>query len=106
MNARLKSLPNPQDPIKQADVTDQGAAITAATLRQLRDLPVPVGEAAAVNGIYAKVDKLLDDFAKLSAALRARDPGATQRAASAVDADSAAANAASNAYGLTVCDSS
>ena len=104
MNKRVAALADPgDDPTKQAKVTDQTAVIVADTLRQLRTLPVPPGEATAVAAIYAKVDRLLTDSAKLSAAIRANDQVAAQNDETALQTDSAAANAASNTYGLTVC---
>ena len=57
MNARIAALGDPgSDRLKLAQKTDRAVAITAATLRQLRDLPVPAGQAATLSAIYAKVD--------------------------------------------------
>ena len=104
MNQRVAALGAPgDDPTKQAKVTDQTAAIVADTLHKLRALPVPAGQATAVAAIYAKVDRLLTDSAKLSAAIRANDQPTAQSDEAALQTDSAAANAASNTYGLTVC---
>lgn len=106
MNARIAAIGDAgNDPIKIADESDQTAVITAAALRRLRALPAPPGDAAELNAIYAKVDKILTDAAKLSTALRAQDRLAAQLAANQLSADSDAANNASNAYGLTVCGS-
>jgi hypothetical protein len=102
--ARIHNAGNNQ--FQTASATDQLAAITAASLGQLRALPAPSGDAAAVKDIYAKVDKVLDDAAKVSAALRTQDEAAQQKAQSRLAADAVAANTASNAYGETVCGSS
>jgi hypothetical protein len=106
MNARTGALANPgSDPAKQADVTDQAAAITSETLGKLRALPVPAGEKAAVQAIYSKVALIVTDAARLSSALRAGNQAAAQRANTTLEADAKAANEVSNAYGLTVCGS-
>ena len=104
MNQRVAALGAPgDDQALQAKVTDQTAAIVVDTLHKLRALPVPAGQATAVAAIYAKVDRLLTDSAKLSAAIRANDQPTAQNDEAALQTDSAAANAASNTYGLTVC---
>ena len=81
-----------------------GFTITADTLTRLRALPIPTGQAAALKAIYAKVDTVLADVDPLIAALRSGSPTA-ETLMNRLDASQNAANAASNAYGLTVCGS-
>jgi len=79
-------------------------AITSDTLVKLRALPIPTGQQAALNAIYAKVDTVLADVDPVIASLRSGSP-TTETLMNRLDADQNAANAASNAYGLTVCGS-
>jgi hypothetical protein len=107
MHSRIDRIGNPgNNQFKMASATDQTAEITAAALDQLRALPAPSGDAAVLKDIYGRIDKVLDDAAKFSAALRTQDQDAMQKANSRLAADADAANAASNAYGETVCGSS
>jgi hypothetical protein len=106
MNQRVGTLPAPgNDRVKAAKNAADTAAIVADALRKLRALPVPPGEQAAVRSIYAKVDRVLHDSSRLATAIRANDQTAAKAAETDLQADSLAANAASNAYGLTVCGS-
>lgn len=106
MNERIQALPNPgNDPIKLADVSDRAQAITRSTVQRLRALAVPPGQGAKIAAIYAKVDVLANLAAQYSAALRARDEAVARSVGARLDAAQARANAASNAYGLTVCGS-
>jgi hypothetical protein len=107
MNTQIAALGSPpSDPMAQAELNDKAITITTETLRKLRALPVPPGDAAALVAVYAKVDVVLADASRLSNALRSNDHVAAQRGQTKLAADSDAANAASNAYGLTVCGSS
>jgi hypothetical protein len=106
MNARVAKLVRKGTSTKnEAAVTDQAANILADTLRKLRKLPVPRGDEATVRAIYAKIDVILADAPKLSAALRVNDQAAGQHIQVKLQQDSKAANDLSNAYGLTVCGS-
>jgi len=106
MNDGVKSIPDPgSDPTKVADAIDQTVEITTDTLAKLRALPLPAGDEATLQAIFAKVDALISDYHQVSAALGAGDkPTATQLNETG-KADQKAANDASNAYGLTVCGS-
>jgi hypothetical protein len=104
MNARTKALGRPGPDIAAAvRASDKSGVIAAQALRQLRALPAPPTEAAALERIYSKVDAVIADYPSLSAALRTGRRAAIQSAATQLGADGKAANAASNAYGLTSC---
>ena len=106
MNAKVAALPDPgSSASKEAAVNDQAAKIVADTLAKLRKLPIPPGDEATVRAIYTKVDVIIADAPSLSAALRADDQAAGQRAQVKLQKDTDAANAASTAYGLKVCAS-
>jgi hypothetical protein len=103
---KTSALPDPgTDPVAKANVDQQGSAITATALRQLRALPTPPGDAAKIRAIYAKIDVLLSDVSAEIAALRAGNQAQAQTLEARINDDTAASNAASNAYGLTVCGS-
>jgi hypothetical protein len=106
MNDKIQALPDPgNDPIKLADVGDSAQAIIRSSLQRLRALAVPPGQGAKIAAIYAKVDAGLSLAAQYSTALRTRNGALEQRLGPRVDAAQASANAAANAYGLTVCGS-
>ena len=105
MNDKMTALGDPGEALaKTIDLLGQMRAITADTLTKLRALPIPTGLAAALKAIYAKVDTVLADVDPLIAALRSGSPTA-ETLMNRLDASQNAANAASNAYGLTVCGS-
>ena len=104
MNAKGNSLQDPgTDQAKLKQVVDQAIPITSDGLAQLRQLPEPLGDEATIQGFYAKLDKLIADLKDESAALQANDLPKASQIATTFKADSAAANSAANAYGLTVC---
>jgi hypothetical protein len=104
MNDAVGALPDPgSDPVAYADLVDDASGIISDTLASLRELPPPEGDASTVESIWAKVDVLLADYANLSAALRGGEAAQVDELSKAADASQAAANDASNAYGLTVC---
>jgi len=105
MNSRVKSLKAAADPVAEAHVLDLEALITASALRQLRRLPVPPSEQILVGQIYSRVERVLAGLASLSAALRASNSAAVKTATWNLQRYTDAANAASIAYGLTVCGS-
>jgi hypothetical protein len=106
MNARVAKLANQGASAKnEAAVTDQAAKILAETLAKLRRLPMPRGDETALRAIYAKIDVILADAPKLTAALRADDQAAGQHIQVKLQQDSKAANDLSKAYGLTICGS-
>lgn len=106
MNDKTQALGDPgTDPLKEAMIFEQGVAITGAALGQLRALVPPPGDAVMVQAIFAKVELVLADAAQESVALRAGDQAKAQTIMTKLNADSTAANDASNAYGLTVCGS-
>ena len=105
MNDKVTALGDPgEDVAKTIDLLGQMRAITSDTLVKLRALPIPTGQQAALKAIYAKVDNVLADVDPMIAALRSASP-TTDTLMNRLDADQNAANAASNAYGLTVCGS-
>ena len=104
-NDKVAALGDPgEDVAKTIDMLGQMRAITSDTLVKLRALPIPTGQQAALKAIYAKVDNVLADVDPMIAALRSASP-TTDTLMNRLDADQNAANAASNAYGLTVCGS-
>jgi hypothetical protein len=106
MNTQMEDLPDPgSSATKEAAVLVQSATIINDALRSLRKLPVPPGDQATVAAIFAKVDVVAADTKKLAATLKTNDQAAGQRAQAKLQQDSQTANAASNAYGLTVCGS-
>jgi hypothetical protein len=106
MNDRTKAQGEPGDtPAELAAYVEAGGVIVTDTLGQLRALPMPSGEEAALGAIYDKVDVLLSDMNQLAAALRAGDQRKATALASQLEKDQKAANDASNAYGLTICGS-
>ena len=106
MNSRVAAVPAPgHDPKKAAAAIDQQRAIVDQTLQQLRALPVPAGQGAQLEAVYATVDKVIAATAAYSAAVRAGDKAAATAAAKQIIATQTRANAASIKYGLTVCGS-
>jgi hypothetical protein len=104
MNARTRALGRPGPDVATAiRVGDESAAIAAQALRRLRALPAPPADAAALERIYSKVDAVIADYPRVSAALRTGRRAAIVSAATQLGTDGRAANAASNSYGLTVC---
>jgi hypothetical protein len=105
MNARVAKLTKGASSKNEAALTDRAAKILSETLQQLRQVPTPPGDEASVRAIYAKIDVILADAPKLSAALRADDQATGQRVQVKLQQDSQEANALSKAYGLSVCGS-
>lgn len=106
MNDRTKAQGEPGDsPAELAAYVEAGSVIVTETLGQLRALPTPSGEEAALGAIYDKVEVLRSDMDQLAAALRAGDQRQATAVAGQLEKDQKAANDASNAYGLTVCGS-
>lgn len=104
MNTQLAQIPPPgNDPVQAASSADRAIAITKPVLRALRALAAPTGDAQALAAIYQKVDVLVADYAAFSGAAHAGNLPALGPAGAQIDADSRVANAASNAYGMTVC---
>jgi len=106
MNTKVSAVPDPgSDPTAMATALSQVEWITAATVVKLRALPPAPGDAATVAAIYAKVDVFLADMTAEINALRAGNQSLAQSLDTKLNTDGDAANAASNAYGLTVCGS-
>ena len=85
------------------DWIDQGAAVEAKALHDLRALPPPPADIRELREIYAKDAVVLASLARWSTALRAGDDQAAKRALARLNADGDAADAASKAFGLTEC---
>jgi hypothetical protein len=106
MNRKTNAVADPgNDPDKAADALARVNSYIGSGLAQLRALPVPAGEGAQLDAIYAKVDALRQGLDTYIAALRAHHKTAASAASTRVDALGNAANTASNQYGLTVCGS-
>jgi hypothetical protein len=106
MNDKTAALADPgEDLAKMAVMFDQTKQLVVDALVQLRALPTPAGQAAAIEAIWTKVDKLVGDIDHAVAALKAGDLDKFTALATQLDKDTVAANTASNAYGLTVCGS-
>jgi hypothetical protein len=107
MNSQAARVADPgNDRVKLAAAVDKIAAITSDALRKVRALPQPSGGAQRLNAIYSKLDAVLAQWARLASAARAGDQRAAISAQTKVTALLKQANAASNAYGLTVCGES
>jgi len=105
-NARQSAIPSPDNTIaQQLAYLDQVIAATAETLRQIRALPQPPADRAALQQMYAKGDAALSVARQESAALK---EGKTS-VAGALDTQLATAtnevNSAFSAYGLIFCGS-
>jgi hypothetical protein len=74
--------------------------------RHLHALPMPAADVATLRAIYAKVDPFLADAHTAAAAFRSGDAVTGKRFFAEIDADTKAANDASDAYGVTVCGES
>jgi hypothetical protein len=105
MNARVAKLTKGASSKSEAALSDQAAKILSETLQKLRKLPQPPGDEAALRAIYTKIDVIIADAPKLSAALRADDQATGQRVQVKLQQESDEANALSKAYGLSVCGS-
>lgn len=106
MNDAVAALPDPSgDPKKLADVLDAGIPIISEALGTLRALPPPPGDEAELEAIWSKVDVMLDSYRQLAVAIRNDETDRLPELGSVADASQAAANDASNGYGLTVCGS-
>jgi hypothetical protein len=81
------------------------ANITEDELTQLRALPLPADGATKAQAAYDKVAELVTDVRAAAAAATAGDLAGYKTAIAKVVTDSDAANAQSNAAGLTVCGS-
>ena len=107
MNDQIRALPTgPSDASTIAHTADRAAAITGAALQSLRELATPNGDAQTLRMIYAKVDRVIKDENQLSAELLAANVSAAKTLVVRLRADTQAANAATNAYGMTVCGES
>jgi len=106
MNTKPAAVPTPGDTAAaQAAYLDQQVALTQDALTQLRALPEPAGQAAALQSLFAKVDTLITLGEQESAALNAGNLAVADQIDSQASTATDAANAAFNAYGLTVCGS-
>ena len=104
MNAQGNTLPDPgQDPSKLLAVVQQAVPITANAVDKLRALPLPKGDEATLRSFYSKMDAVVSGLRQEAAALEASDLAKAQTIAGTLDTATKAANAAANAYGLTVC---
>jgi hypothetical protein len=108
LNAQSNAIKDPgPDPIAVANTLDRATTITSSVLKQLRALPMPAADVATLRALYAKVDRIVADAHRTAAAsFGAGDTASGKRLVAVIDADSKAANDASNAYGLTVCGQS
>lgn len=103
-NDQLAAIPSAgDDPQLVAGVLQQSGAIVGKALGELRKLPIPAGDDAALNAYYSKVDELLAQTSTLAAAYRSGDvPKAKDLQTQALQLQTDA-NALANAYGLTAC---
>ena len=106
MNDKSNALADPGEDIAKMTVGfEQQKQIMIDALAQLRALPNPAGQEAAIEAIWAKVDTVVAEVDQAIAALKAGNLQKFMTLANQLDKDTNAANAASNAYGLTVCGS-
>jgi hypothetical protein len=104
MNDKSDALPDPgEDVAKVLSMFEQGRAITADALTQLRALRLPAGEEAAIDAVWDKADVMLADVDQAIAALKSGDLQQFVTITNRLETTGKAANDASTAYGLTVC---
>lgn len=105
MNTDVRAVPKPDttDAEATAQYFEQIGIVIADTVAKLRTIPVPPGEEAALEEIYALVDKLIAENAAFAAAIRSGDTEEARAIRTTIDATQNGANEASIAYGLTVC---
>jgi hypothetical protein len=88
---------------QQADIAARGAAIVSATLNKLEALPQPPDDHRTLSRLYGDVDRVAVDARRQASALENHQLAEANRAEQTLNADARLANAASIAYGLTVC---
>jgi hypothetical protein len=88
---------------QQADIAARGSAIVSATLNQLEALPQPPADHHTLARLYRDVDRVAVDASRQASALEHDQIAEAFRAEQTLNADARLANAASIAYGLTVC---
>lgn len=104
MNNKMAALADPGDDLdKLVAMLNQTHQIMTETLTKLRALPVPAGQEAALTAIWAKVDVIVIGVENALAAFQAGNLDKAMTLLEQLDVDTATANAASIAYGLTVC---
>jgi hypothetical protein len=106
MNDAIAALGDPEEDAtidQYAESIDQWTEIVGGSLRELRALPAPTGDEVTLRTVYAKVDTLLVDAIALRDALRVENMERAEELSTKIDESTDAANAASIAYGLTVC---
>jgi hypothetical protein len=107
MNERSEAIPAPgpdATALDLADMVQEQADIIDRALRDLRDLPVPAGDGKKLDAIFQTVSTVINDAHELAASLRRGiTKAALDEAFAKLEADTEVANAASAAYGLTVC---
>jgi hypothetical protein len=106
MNAKENALgEEPTTPAAEAKFLAKTASYTARALAQLRALHAPAGDAARLKTMFNDVVRLNGLTASAGKALLAGDKKTAEGLLNKVPAAARKANAAFNAYGLTVCGS-
>ena len=105
MNDAVDAMGDPPDdnPATMVQYLDRWVAILNDTLGDLRALPAPTGDEATLRAVYTKVDTLLADGIALGDAIKAGNSDLFDQLNAKLSASADTANAASLAYGLTVC---
>jgi hypothetical protein len=108
LNNKILALPRGNDAAGEADYAEKAAVLTEESLKQLRALPTPPADVAAINNFYTKLDDALAVTRRYVEVLRSgiNDANAA-RAVNELALKSnrliAEANSAAIAYGLTIC---
>ena len=101
--ARAIPTPDPGDFTAMANVLDRAARITTDLMRQFRRVPLPPGDKATIQAMFAEVDALGSAVAAAASAMRAGD---SRQAATLLDqaqGHERAYEVAAKAYGLRGC---
>lgn len=108
LNNKILALPRGNDAAGEADYAEKAVVLTEESLKQLRAVPTPPADVAAINNFYAKLDNALAVTRRYVKALRSGITDANaERAVNELALESnrliAEANSAAIAYGLTIC---
>jgi hypothetical protein len=95
----------PDDPAALAAFLRAGADLVNGAIADLRALPQPAGDEAALEAMYADGEALTALVLEFGAAVEAGDMATAERLEPEVDAAQAANNADLTAYGLVECGS-
>lgn len=105
---KQSALPTPSGSAL-ADVApyiDQNVTLATDLLAQLKAIPQPAGDSAALQDVFTKFQATLDLLKQEAAAAHANNQSTFDTLDTQLNTSGDASNAAFNAYGLTVCGAS